>query len=132
MLNPMFRDPEIEKIEARIVQRRHHLTRATHESGQRAMKALASPGALIGAAVVGFLAGGGFGPGKKAAVDARSGRRRNDPAARAVKRTGVAGALATGAMWLVRAKFGSPAGLAQYLVSLSRRRQATSARHSYR
>jgi hypothetical protein len=49
-----------------------------------------------------------------------------------VQRTGVVGALATGAMWLVRAKFGSPAGLAQYVMSLARRRQATSARHTPR
>jgi hypothetical protein len=128
---PMHLDPEIDKVEARIARRRHELTRVTQESGERAMKALASPGALIGAAVVGFLAGGGIAPRHKAG-HGRSGRRRNDPAARAVKRTGVMGALATGAMWLVRAKFGSPAGLAQYLMSLARRRQATSARHSRR
>jgi len=105
-----MRDPEIEKVEARIVRRRHDLTRATQETGQRAMHALASPGALIGAAAFGFLAGGG-------AV-----RRHHEGATR----TGVVGALVTGAMWLVRARFGSPAGLAHYL--MARRQQATSAR----
>jgi hypothetical protein len=124
-------DPEIDKVEVRIMRRRHELTRVTQESGERAMKTLASPGALIGAALLGFLAGGGIAPRHKAG-HARSGRRRNDPAARAVQRTGVVGALATGAMWLVRAKFGSPAGLAQYVMSLARRRQATSARHTPR
>jgi hypothetical protein len=128
----MHLDPEIDKVEARITRRRHELTRVTQESGERAMKSLASPGALIGAAVFGFLAGGGIAPRRKAG-HGREGRRRHDPAAaRSAKRTGLMGALATGAMWLVRAKFGSPAGLAQYLMSLSRRRQATSARHTLR
>ena len=106
----MLRDHDIEKVEARITRRRHDLTQATRQASQRAMHALASPGALIGAAVFGFLAGGG-------AV-----RRRHEGAAR----TGVVGALVTGAMWLVRARFGSPAGLAHYL--MARRQQATSAR----
>jgi hypothetical protein len=121
----MLRDPEIDKVEARIMRRRHELTRVTQESGQRAMHALASPGALIGAAVVGFLAGGGA-VRRHQELATRSGRRRHDPAARAAKRTGVVGALITGAMWLVRARFGSPAGLAHYL--MARRQQATSAR----
>jgi hypothetical protein len=129
----MFRDPDIEKVEERIVRRRQAFTRATHESGQRAMSALSSPGALIGAAVVGFLVGGGITrrphPGA-----ARSGRRRSDPASRTVAKTGVAGALMTGAMWLVRAKFGSGAGLAQHLISRlqHRRHGATSSRHTLR
>jgi hypothetical protein len=121
----MLRDPDIEKVEARIMRRRHDLTQATQAAGQRAMHALASPGALIGAAVFGFLAGGGIG-GRSHPAHARQGRRRGDPASRAAKRTGVVGALMTGAMWLVRARFGSPAGLARYL--MARRQQATSAR----
>jgi hypothetical protein len=123
-------DPEIDKVEARIVQRRHELSRITKETGQRAMHMLTSPGALAGAAVVGFLVAGGAvrrHHHNKTAI-ARSGRRRSDPAgARAAAKSGVIGALMTGAMWLVRARFGSPAGLATYL--MSRRRQATSARH---
>ena len=123
-------DPEIDKVEARIVQRRHELSRITKETGQTAMRMLTSPGALAGAAVVGFLVAGGAvrrHHHNKTAI-ARSGRRRSDPAgARAAKRSGVIGALMTGAMWLVRARFGSPAGLASYL--MSRRREATSGRH---
>jgi hypothetical protein len=132
-------DPEIDKVEARIMRRRHELTRITQEgaqrakeSGQRAVQKLTSPGALAGAAVIGFLVGGGavrrHQHQKTASI--RSGRRRSDPAGRAAKRTGVIGALVTGAMWLVRAKFGSPAGLATYL--MARRRAATSGRHGFR
>jgi hypothetical protein len=123
-------DPEIDKVEARIVRRRQELSRITKETGQTAMRMLTSPGALAGAAVVGFLVAGGAvrrHHHNKTAVT-RSGRRRSDPAgARAAKRSGVIGALMTGAMWLVRARFGSPAGLATYL--MSRRREATSGRH---
>lgn len=122
-------DPEIDKVEARIMRRRHELTRIAQESGQRAMHTLASPGALVGAAAVGFLVGGGA-VRRHHESKTRSGRRRNDPAGRAAKRTGVIGALMTGAMWLVRAKFGSLAGLATYL--MSRRRGATSGRHGLR
>lgn len=129
----MSRDPDIETVEARITRRRHDLNRVTHETGHRAMKALASPGALVGAAVVGFLAGGGIGRRPHPSA-ARSGRRRNDPAGARAAKTGLAGALMTGAMWLVRARFGSGAGLAKYVMSRlpSRRPEATSSRHPTR
>src|SRR3954466_6596017 len=126
-------DPEIDKVEARIMRRRHELSRMTKETGERAMRMVTSPGALAGAAVVGFLVAGGAvrRHHHNKTASARSGRRRSDPAgARAAgKRSGVIGALMPGAMWLVRARFGSPAGLASYLMSMSRRREATSARH---
>jgi hypothetical protein len=122
-------DPEIDKVEERIVRRRHELTRVTQESSRRAIEALASPKALLGAAVLGFVAGGGM-TRRHDDAHAHPGRRRNDTSsARRAKRTGVVGALMTGAMWLVRARFGSPAGLAHYL--MSRRRQATSARQGW-
>jgi len=100
----------------------------TQEGAQRAKDALASPGALIGAAAFGFLLGGGAV--RRHHEKARSGRRKSDPGSRTAARSGVVGALMTGAMWLVRAKFGSPAGLASYL--MSRRRAATSGRHGLR
>jgi len=129
----MSRDPDIEQVEARIMHRRHEMNRVTHETGHRAMKVLASPGALVGAAVVGFLAGGGIARRPHPSA-ARSGRRRSDPAGARAAKTGVAGALMTGAMWLVRARFGSGAGLAKYVVSRlpTRRPEATSSRHTTR
>jgi len=121
------------------MRRRHEFARIVQDSGQRAketaqraVRTLTSPGALAGAAVVGFLVGGGAIRRHQEikTLKTRSGRRRNDPAGRTAKRTGIIGALATGAMWLVRARFGSPAGLATYL--MSRRRGATSGRHGSR
>jgi hypothetical protein len=124
----MHLEPEIDKVEARIVRRREALVRITQETGQRATQMLASPGALAGAAVLGYLIGGGAV--RRHHETTRSGRRRSDPGSRTAKRTGVIGALMTGGMWLVRAKFGSPAGLVNYL--MSRRRGATSGRHGVR
>lgn len=123
----MHRDPDIEQVEARITRRRHDLNRVTQESSQRAIHALSSPGALVGAVVLGFLVGGGAV--RRHHESQRVGRRKSDPSSRSARRTGVIGALATGAMWLVRARFGSPAGLAQYL--MSRRRAATAPPHRF-
>jgi hypothetical protein len=131
----MFLDPDIDKVEARIIRRRHELAQHRHElrnaaqlTSRRTMHALSSPGALVGAAAFGFLLGGGF-----------SRRGRHDAVAHSrPARTGVVGALMTGAMWLVRARFGSAAGLAHYLMSQKhlfsqrrhvRRPEATSGRH---
>jgi hypothetical protein len=128
-----MRDPEIEKVEARIIRRRQEFTRVTHETGQRAVHALSSPGALIGAVALGFLVGGGAV--RRQHERERAGRRRSDPTSRSAKRTGVIGALVTGALWVVRARFGSAAGLAQYLMDKSarfRRPGATAGRPSYR
>jgi hypothetical protein len=122
----MGRDEDIESVEARIVRRRHDLSAIAHETEQRAMRTLSSPGFLAGAAVLGFLVGGGA-VRRHHESSHRSGRRRGDPAARKAKRTGVLGALTTGAMWLVRARFGSAAGLAQYL--MARRQAATRPSH---
>jgi|SRR5688572_15518925 len=128
----MHLDPEIDEVEARIVRRRHELTRVTQETGRKTMETLASPKALVGAAVIGFVAGGGIAR-RRDDASAHPGRRRNDHGARRAKRHGVVGALLTGAMWLVRARFGSPAGLAHYLMSRSphRRSGATSSRQSW-
>lgn len=121
-------DPDIDQVEARIVHRRHQLTRVTQETGQRAVHMLSSPGVLAGAAALGFLVGGGA-VRRHHDSTVRSGRRRGDPAGRAAKRTGMVGAVMTGAMWLIRARFGSPAGLARYI--LARRQQATARQHGY-
>ena len=113
------------------MRRREALVRITRESearakdnARRAMQKLASPGALVGAAALGFLVGGRAVRQHREPKVTRSGRRRNDPAGRSAKRTGMVGVLMTGAMWLVRARFGSPAGLVSYI--MARRRAATS------
>src|SRR5262245_29541932 len=109
----MRHDPDIANVEERLIRRRRELASIAEETEQHAMRTLSSPGVLAGAAVLGFLVGGGA-IRRHHEGQTRSGRRRNDPAGRKAKRTGVIGALTTGALWLVRARFGSAAGLAHY------------------
>ncbi|MGQ0654280.1 MAG: hypothetical protein ACT4P4_18785 [Betaproteobacteria bacterium] len=105
-------DREIYEVEERIARRRHNLEFVAKDSARRAFVALTSPGALVGAAVLGFLAGGGIGKKKVRYVE----RRRSDEKAKAAKATGIAGVLMSGAMFLVKQQFGSPLGLARFIL----------------
>lgn len=110
-------DQEIYEVEQRLAHRRHEVELLTKETGHRTMQAMSSPGALVGAAVVGFFAGGAV---LKRRQHPRPHRRKADKA----KATGIAGLLMTGAMWGIRAKFGSPVGLAQFLLAKWQQRRA--------
>ena len=106
-------DQEIYEVEERIARRRHNVEYVARESARRAFVALTSPGALAVAAVLGFLAGGGIGKKKVHYVE----RRKSDETKtkKAAKVTGLAGALMSGAMFVVNHKFGGPFGLAQLI-----------------
>lgn len=102
-------DPEILEVEQRLARRRVQLEQTLHETGQRAVKTLASPAVLIGVVALGFLAGAGV-------------SRRRAPAASDAKRakaekTGFAGMLVTGALWLLKQQLGNPAQIAQLILS---------------
>jgi hypothetical protein len=114
-------DSEIHAVEERIAQRRHDVEFYARDSAHRAFRALTSPGALVGAAVVGFLAGGGVGKRKPHYAD----RRKNVDKGKAAKATGIAGAVMSGAMWLVKQQFGSPVQLAQFLIAKFAHRKAS-------
>lgn len=105
----MHPDQEILELEKRLVRRRRELDLIAHETAHCAMKKLASPAVLIGAAALGFVVGGGL-PRRRAKV----GKKKDEDAP--VKKTGIAGLIMTGAMWLIRARFGSPVVAAQYLL----------------
>ena len=102
-------DQEIYEVERRIALRRSQLKRHSQEAGGRAMQALASPVALIGAAALGFFVAGGFAKRKKEPPHPE--RRRSDHM-KAAKATGIAGVLTPLAMWFIRAQWGSPMNLA--------------------
>jgi len=107
-------DKEIYEVEERIARRRHNVEFVAKDSARRAFVALTSPGALVAAAVLGFLAGGGVGRKKPQYVE----RRKSDDtkAKKAAKAGGLAGVLMSGAMFLVRQQFGGPVGLAQFIL----------------
>lgn len=119
-------DQEIYEVEQRIAARRSQVKRRGRETAQRAMHALASPAALIGAAALGFFAAGAVA--KRRRKPEHPERRKSDHM-KAAKATGLAGILLPAAMWLVRAQWGSPVAAAQAILQkLHSRKPATSPR----
>lgn len=109
-------DDEIHRLEKRIASRKGQLTYVSRATGRRARRSLASPVTLAAAVAVGFAAGGGLG-----------GRRHNgvnghDRAAKAGA-SGIAGLLMSGAMWFVRAQYGSPANFARAMIEKFSKKQ---------
>jgi hypothetical protein len=106
-------DNEIFEVEQRIAGRRAQLARHSREAGRRALQALASPMALIGAAAIGFFVAGGIA--RRRQEPPHPERRKSDHT-KAAKATGLAGVLVPAAMWFVRAQWGSPVKLAQVML----------------
>ena len=103
-------DQEIYEVERRLAARRAHVGQLGQEAGQRAMQALASPVALLGAAALGFFVAGGFSKRKK---EPPHPERRKSDHLKAAKATGIAGMVLPAVMWFVRAQWGSPVKAAQ-------------------
>jgi hypothetical protein len=119
-------DKEIYEVESRIALRRSQLGRHSREAGSRALQVLASPVALAAAAALGFFAAGGFSRREK---EPPHPERRKSDHLKAAKATGLAGLLTTGAMWFIKAQYGSPMQFAQILLQkFQRRKTATSGR----
>ena len=104
-------DQEIYEVEQRIAERRHRVDAVARQTGQAALRALTSPWAIGGAAVLGFLAAGGI-------------MRRHEHKAslsreqkKAAKVGGIASVAMAAASWIIKAQFGSPAALAQFVMS---------------
>lgn len=119
-------DQEIYEVEKRIAERRHRVEAAARASARQALRALTSPWALAGAAVIGFLAAGGV---QRRRHPVRIERRR--------EKTGTkAGALASVAMaaasWIIKSQFGSPVGLAQFVIAKLKKQPARSVPPSLR
>jgi len=115
-------DSEIYEVEQRIASRRAQVKKHGREAGRRALQALASPVALLGAAALGFFAA--------AAVAKRQQRpphpeRRKSDHTKAAKATGLAGILLPAATWFVRARWGSPVNAAQAVLEKFQRRRNT-------
>jgi hypothetical protein len=106
-------DKEIFDLESRIAARRAQLSLHSREAGRRAMQTLTSPVALIGAAALGFFAAGGLS--KREKKPDHPERRKSDHL-KAAKATGIVGTLITGAMWVIRAQYGSPTRFAQAML----------------
>ena len=115
-------DQEIYEVEQRLALRRTRLKRHAGEASTRAMQALTSPVALIAAAGLGFLAASSFA--RRRREPPHPERRKSDHT-KAAKATGLAGLLTTGAMWFIRAQYGSPVRAAQQLLAKFQSKKAT-------
>jgi hypothetical protein len=106
-------DKEIFEVESRIAARRAQLKSTSRDAGRRAMQKLTSPVALIGAVALGFYVAGGLN--KREKKPEHPERRKSDHM-KAAKATGIVGTLITGAMWVIRAQYGSPTRFAQAML----------------
>ena len=106
-------DKEIFEVESRIAARRAQLKSTSRDAGRRAMQKLTSPVALLGAVALGFYVAGGLT--KREKKPDHPERRKSDHT-KAAKATGIVGLLTTGAMWVIRAHYGSPTRFAQAML----------------
>jgi hypothetical protein len=119
-------DEEIYEVEQRIAARRHRVETAARETGRQALKALASPWALAGAAAVGFLIAGGLR--KDPREERHLERRKSDKGAKAAKAGGIASIGMAAATWFIKSQFGSPVAMARYFLTRMKKRQGASPR----
>ena len=108
-------DQEIYEVEKRIAERRHRVEAFAKQTGRSAMRALTSPWALAGAAVIGFLAAGGM---MRKHEHAHLERRHMKPSdKKAAKASAFSGLAMTALTWLIKSQFGSPVAMAQYFLA---------------
>ncbi len=104
-------DQEIYEVEKRIAERRHRVEAFARQTGRSTLRALTSPWALAGAAVIGFLAAGGV---HRHRHPVRIERRR---AKTETKASTIASIAMAAASWIIKSQFGSPVGLAQFVLA---------------
>jgi hypothetical protein len=114
-------DKEIFEVEQRIAAHRAQMKRHAQEAKARALHKMASPGALIAAAALGFLAAKALA--RRNQKPPHPERRKSDHL-KAAKATGLAGMVFPTAMWLLRAQWGSPVRAAQALLEKMHKRKA--------
>jgi hypothetical protein len=105
-------DEEIRALEERIARRRHEVEYTARIAKQRALRGLLSPMSLLSAAALGFVATFGV---------ARRRRHAAPRAQRAGRIAGLASILGSVVFALLRAQFGSPAQMAQLVLSKLRK-----------
>ena len=107
----MHIDEDIRVVETRLAERRHRLERTAQLAKHRASKTIFSPAGILSAAGLGLLAAVGLL------------RKRSEPRyayvrhQRSGKLAGIASVLASVVFTLLRAQFGSPAQMAQLVLS---------------
>jgi len=121
-------DQEIYEVEKRIAERRHRVEAFAKQTGRSTLRALTSPWALAGAAVIGFLAAGGIQ--RRHSHEPEHRMSRSDK--KAAKASAFSGLAMTAVTWFIKSQFGSPVAMAQYFLAKMKKepdpRAATSPR----
>ena len=120
-------DQEIYEVEQRIAERRHRVEAFARQTGRSTLRALTSPWALAGAAVIGFLAAGGMMRRHEHSHYERRRMSRSDK--KAAKASAFSGLAMTALTWLIKSQFGSPVAMAQFFLSKMKPPKAPSAAH---
>jgi hypothetical protein len=108
-------DQEIYEVEKRIAQRRHRVEAFAQQTGRSALRALTSPWALAGAAVIGFLAAGGV---RRRREEHKHERRKMSASDKKAAKASVISSLGMTALtWFIKSQFGSPVAMAQYFLA---------------
>ena len=108
-------DQEIYEVEKRIAERRHRVEAFAKQSGRSALRALTSPWALAGAAVIGFLVAGGLQRRHEKPKYERRSMSSSDK--KAAKASALSGLGMTALTWIIKSQFGSPVAMAQYFLA---------------
>jgi alpha-D-ribose 1-methylphosphonate 5-triphosphate synthase subunit PhnG len=117
-------DEEVFELERRIAERQHEIAVLAQATGRSALRALASPSALLIALAAGFVVGGGIGRRTRRPQPQYIAIAPPDASVKVVKAKGggLGRMLAAGALSLLRARYGTPAALAQMVLSRLRHR----------
>ena len=107
-------DQEIYEVEKRIAERRQRVEAFAKQTGRSTMRALTSPWALAGAAVIGFLAAGGI---QRRHSHPQPQHRMSAADKKAAKASAFSGLAMTAATWFIKSQFGSPVAMAQYFLA---------------
>lgn len=112
-------DQEIYDVEKRIADRRHRVEQSARQTGRATLRALTSPAALAGAAVVGFLLAGGW-----------QRRRRSKPERhmsysdkKAAKASVWSGLGMTALTWFIKSQFGGPVDMAKFFLTKLKKKE---------
>lgn len=113
-------EQEIHDLEQRMARRRHEVADTARTARDRVKRKLVSPVGLAAAGAIGFLLTASLFRKKRAPVYVEAGKVKGGAAISAL------GMLMPVALAVVRAQFGSPAGLAQYVLARMKKRSSPS------
>jgi len=104
-------DEEIYDVEKRIAERRERVEAAFKATGRQTVRALTSPWALAGAALLGFVVAGGV------RLRHRHEAHMDPSTKKAAKASTISSIAMAAATWFIKSQFGSPVEMARFFVS---------------